>query len=231
MPEVMALDARLHEAIRLPVSCLSKSITWTSRSCTTYKWLPCDCANGLSQSSLNTTMPASCPTATRFEDRCATKTQKRSFSRRKVWMPVLRVTSQTRIVRSSEFDRIKSFFGWKRQQETLLKWPRSVSTSQALESFILQSLMSRSSAPETINGSVGWNEAQLTPRSWPSSTYLTTASEVPNTSPPPCGPLGAPLPMETRFSRRPEVSQTRTVWSSEADTIKSSLGWKCAHMT
>lgn len=29
----------------------------------------------------------------------------------------------------------------------------------------------------------------------------------------------------------PVVSHTLTVWSSEAETIKSSFGWKAAHMT
>ena len=33
------------------------------------------------------------------------------------------------------------------------------------------------------------------------------------------------------FLRRPEMSHTRTVWSSEADTTRSSFGWKEAHMT
>jgi hypothetical protein len=29
----------------------------------------------------------------------------------------------------------------------------------------------------------------------------------------------------------PEMSQTLTVWSSDAETIRSSDGWNCAHMT
>jgi len=61
-------------------------------------------------------------------------------------------------------------------------WPRSVSTSHALVSFIRQSFTCRSSAPETMSGSVLWKEAQLTPRSCPSSTYLTVASLPPKRS-------------------------------------------------
>ena len=40
------------------------------------------------------------------------------------------------------------------------------------------------------------------------------------------GPDGAMF-----FLRSAEMSQTRTVWSSEADTTRSSFGWKEAHMT
>mmetsp|Transcript_70923 Transcript_70923/g.114372 ORF Transcript_70923/g.114372 Transcript_70923/m.114372 type:complete len:201 (-) Transcript_70923:476-1078(-) len=199
------------------------STTCSSRSWIIYRLLPLDIWRGLSRSNLKTTIPASWPTAIRFEVLCAVMIQKRSFSRRKVWMPVRFVTSQTLIVRSSELDRMSSFLGWNMQQETLLKCPRSVSTSHAFESFILQSLIRRSSAPETIRGSVGWKAAQFTPRSWPSKTYLTTASEVPKTSLAPPGPEGEP-PMDTVLSRRPEVSHTRTVWSSEADTTRSSFG-------
>ena len=32
------------------------------------------------------------------------------------------------------------------------------------------------------------------------------------------------------FFRRPEMSQTLTDWSSEAETMRSSFGWNCAHM-
>ena len=72
--------------------------------------------------------------------------------------------------------------GWKRAHETLLMWPRSVSTSHALVSFIRHSFTCRSSAPETMSGSVLWKAAQLTPRSCPSSTYLTVASLPPKRS-------------------------------------------------
>ena len=128
--------------------------------------------------------------------------------------------------------RPQSFLGWNITQETLLKWPRSVSTSHALVSFILHNLIKRSSAPETMSGRVGWKDAQFTPRSWPSKTYFTTASEVPKTSLEPAPPTApGAMPMATVLSRRPDVSQTRTVWSKEAETTKSSLGWKWAHIT
>mmetsp|Transcript_23197 Transcript_23197/g.64836 ORF Transcript_23197/g.64836 Transcript_23197/m.64836 type:complete len:222 (+) Transcript_23197:2619-3284(+) len=221
----MAFGGRLHAAIWFPFVLLSRSITCTSRSCTMYNMLPLHWANGLSQSSLNTTIPASCPTAIKFDVRCAVMIQKRSLSRRNVWIPVRFVTSQTRIVRSSEFDKINSFLGWNMTHETLLEWPRRVSTSQAFVSFIRHSLIRRSSAPETIKGNVGWKAAQLTPRSWPSRTYFTTASEAPKTSPEPVAEGTLPL-TDTVLSRRPEVSQTRTVWSSDADTTRSSFGWK-----
>ncbi len=130
------------------------------------------------------------------------------------------------------FARPQSFLGWNMTQETLLKWPRSVSTSHALVSFILHNLIKRSSAPETMSGRVGWKDAQFTPRSWPSKTYFTTASEVPNTSLEPAPPTApGAMPMATVLSRRPDVSQTRTVWSKEAETTRSSLGWKWAHIT
>jgi len=38
-------------------------------------------------------------------------------------------------------------------------------------------------------------------------------------------------PGETFFLRRPEMSQTRTVWSREADTMRSSDAWNWAHIT
>mmetsp|Transcript_42595 Transcript_42595/g.110038 ORF Transcript_42595/g.110038 Transcript_42595/m.110038 type:complete len:244 (+) Transcript_42595:2896-3627(+) len=243
MPEIIGFGARLQDAICAPLRSLSKSMTFTSRSCTEYRWPPMQSARGRSRSSLKTTMPASWPTAIRLDVRCAVMIQKRSFSRRKVWIPVLFVVSQTRMVLSSELERISSFLGWKIAQETLLKWPRRVSTSHAFESFILQSLMRRSSAPDTTRGIVGWKAAQLTPRSCPSSTYFTTASEVPKTSAAPWGPEGGPplipppMPMPLMppappvFVRSPEVSHTRTVWSSDADTTRSSFGWKWADMT
>mmetsp|Transcript_35164 Transcript_35164/g.101266 ORF Transcript_35164/g.101266 Transcript_35164/m.101266 type:complete len:232 (-) Transcript_35164:518-1213(-) len=231
MPDVITFEAGLQDDNLWPVRALSKSMSWASRSCTMQRLLPLHIASGRSQSSLKTTMPASWPTAMRFEVRCAVMIQKRSFSLLKVWMPMRFVVSHTRIVRSSELDRISSFFGWNMTLDTLLKWPRSVSTSHAFESFIRQSLIKRSSAPDTMSGSVGWKAAQFTPRSWPSSTYFTTASEVPNTSLVPCDEGGPPPPMETVLSLRPEVSHTRTVWSREADTTRSSLGWKCAHIT
>ena len=97
------------------------------------------------------------------------------------------------------------------------------------------SLTSRSSPADTISGSVGWKATQLTPRSWPSSTNLTTASVLPNMSAwfwlardiwsSNAMAVGAEC-----FLRRPEMSHTRTDWSSEADTIRSSLGWNWAHM-
>uniref|UniRef100_A0A0A9D9L5 Uncharacterized protein n=1 Tax=Arundo donax TaxID=35708 RepID=A0A0A9D9L5_ARUDO len=36
---------------------------------------------------------------------------------------------------------------------------------------------------------------------------------------------------ETDFFLSGPISHTRTVWSREADTTRSSLGWKEAHMT
>ena len=33
------------------------------------------------------------------------------------------------------------------------------------------------------------------------------------------------------FFRSPEMSQTLTVWSSEAESTRSSLPWNCAHIT
>ena len=38
-------------------------------------------------------------------------------------------------------------------------------------------------------------------------------------------------PGATVFLRSPLMSQTRTVWSKEADTTRSSFGWKLADMT
>lgn len=97
--------------------------------------------------------------------------------------------------------------------------------------FILHSFTWRSSAPETISGNEGWNEAQLTPRSWPSKTYFTTASTPPNRSAFIWVRRRMSSAGDTVFFLRAPISQTRTVWSSDADTTKSSLGWKDAHMT
>eukprot|EP00001_Collodictyon_triciliatum_P154571 27054_3 len=119
--------------------------------------------------------------------------------------------------------------GWKRTHETL--WPLIVSTSQAFVSFMRQSLICLSSAPEMIRGMVGWNEAQFTPRSWPSRTYLTTASFPPKRSLLIWGRRDVSSADEAFFFFKPEMSQTRMVWSSEAETIRSSLGWKNALMT
>lgn len=102
----------------------------------------------------------------------------------------------------------------------------------------LQSLRRRSSAPEMIRGCVGWNAAQFTPRSCASRTYFTSASELPNRSDwrraaslsdPGIG--GGPAFGLNDFLRSPATSQTRTVWSRDAETIRSSLGWNWAHMT
>ncbi len=63
-------------------------------------------------------------------------------------------------------------------------------------------------AAEIVGGNVGWNMAKLTPRLCPSNTYLTVENESKVSKfpgPPPT--LGEPF-------RRPEISQTRTVWSS-----------------
>ena len=43
--------------------------------------------------------------------------------------------------------------------------------------------------------------------------------------------LNTNIPGETFFFRNPEISQTLTVWSREADTIRSSDGWNWAHIT
>lgn len=70
----------------------------------------------------------------------------------------------------------------------------------------------------------------LTPRSCPSSTYLTTASVLPKRSACPefarciCSSNDMGW-WEVFFFRRPEMSQTRTVRSIEAETTRSSLGW------
>mmetsp|Transcript_18266 Transcript_18266/g.45827 ORF Transcript_18266/g.45827 Transcript_18266/m.45827 type:complete len:201 (-) Transcript_18266:512-1114(-) len=200
-------------------------------------------------------MPPSWPAASRLESGCAPRIQKRSCSRRKVCTPCRFDMSHTRIDLSSELETMSSCFGWKRAHETLLMWPRSVSTSHALVSFIRQSFTCRSSAPETMSGSVLWKEAQLTPRSCPSSTYLTVASLPPKRSS--TLTLGIALPsllamlfgsstglgaaaaafssgvtvLGSVFLRRPAMSHTRTVWSSEAESTRSSFGWNCAHMT
>jgi len=97
--------------------------------------------------------------------------------------------------------------------------------------FILHSFTCRSSAPETMSGKVGWNEAQLTPRSWPSRTYFTTASTPPKRSVFIWVRRRMSSAGDTVFFLRAPISQTRTVWSSDADTTRSSLGWKDAHMT
>merc|ERR1719379_2137911 len=153
--------------------------------------------------------------------------QKRSFSRRNVWIAERVCASQTRIVLSSLLETKMSFVFEKATHETLLKWPRRVSISQALESLIRQSFTTRSSATEATSGCVGWKQAQFTPRSCPSITCFTLASFDPKTStaetPPP--------PIESVFSRRDPVSHTRTVWSREDDTMRSSLGWKSALIT
>ena len=217
------------------------------------------CVNaGRSRSSLKTIMPPSWPAASRLESGCAARIQKRSCSRRKVCTPCRFDMSHTRIDLSSELDTISSCFGWKRAHDTLLMCPRSVSTSHALVSFMRQSLTWRSSAPETMSGSEWWKLAQFTPRSCPSSTYLTVASLPPKRSstltlgmalpsleesePGVLGPpesAGAAAAVRSSavtvfgssFLRRPEMSHTRTVWSSDAESTRSSFGWNCAHMT
>mmetsp|Transcript_11022 Transcript_11022/g.28665 ORF Transcript_11022/g.28665 Transcript_11022/m.28665 type:complete len:403 (+) Transcript_11022:1009-2217(+) len=221
--------------------------------------LPRGTYGGRSRSSLNTIRPASWPAPSRFCVGWTARIQKRSCSRRKVCMPWRLDMSHTLIDLSSEFETISSCFGWNTAHDTLLMCPRSVSTSHALVSFIRHNLTCRSSAPDTMSGSVGWNAAQLTPRSWPSSTYLTVASFPPKRSST-CGSLepsfpaacsadaadAPPLPSSppirslgglaappglASFLRRPLVSQTRTVWSSEAERTRSSFGWNCAHIT
>ena len=138
---------------------------------------------------------------------------------------------------------------------------RRALTSHAFVSFIRHSFTWRSSAPETISGSVVWKLAQLTPRSWPSSTYFTVASFPPNRSSTftfgsalpsfdaiaaPADPAAVGAGSGARsiaarssgvtefgrvFLRSPAMSQTRTVWSREAERTKSSFGWNCAHIT
>mmetsp|Transcript_1683 Transcript_1683/g.5495 ORF Transcript_1683/g.5495 Transcript_1683/m.5495 type:complete len:225 (-) Transcript_1683:508-1182(-) len=212
---------------------------------------------GRSRSSLKTIMPPSCPAARRFDSWWTARIQKRSCSRRNVCTPCRFDMSHTRMDLSSELEMMSSCFGWKSAHDTLLMCPRSVSTSQALVSFMRHSLTCRSSAPETISGSVEWNDAQLTPRSWPSRTYLTVASLPPKRSS--TFMLGIDLPSllasepggangsgggwlralrssavtvsGSVFLRRPAMSQTRTVWSSEAERTRSSFGWNCAHIT
>mmetsp|Transcript_35803 Transcript_35803/g.78688 ORF Transcript_35803/g.78688 Transcript_35803/m.78688 type:complete len:201 (-) Transcript_35803:492-1094(-) len=200
-------------------------------------------------------MPPSWPAASRLLSWCAARIQKRSCSRRKVCTPCRFDMSQTRIDLSSEFEMMSSCLGWKSAHETLLICPRSVSTSHALVSFIRQSLTCLSSAPETMSGSVAWKEAQFTPRSWPSSTYLTVASLPPNRSSTLTFGMAFPSFDESDadvsiggggmaailssavtvfgsvFLRSPAMSHTRTVWSSEAESTRSSFGWNCAHMT
>mmetsp|Transcript_54337 Transcript_54337/g.132795 ORF Transcript_54337/g.132795 Transcript_54337/m.132795 type:complete len:263 (-) Transcript_54337:1926-2714(-) len=146
-------------------------------SCTVYA--------GRSRSSLKTIMPPSWPAARRFCSGWTARIQKRSCSRRKVCMPVRFDMSKTLIDLSSELEMMSSCFGWNMQHDTLFTCPRSVSTSQALVSFIRHSLTCLSSAPDTMSGRVGWKDAQFTPRSCPSSRYLTTASVLPKRSVPP----------------------------------------------
>ena len=143
--------------------------------------------------------------------------------------------SQTRMDLSSELETMMSCLAWNMTHETLFTCPRSVSTSHALVSFMRHSFTWRSSAPETMSGSDGWNDAQFTPRSCPSKTYFTTASPPPNRSVfALCAPrmeMPSSPPGAMDFLRKPPMSHTRTVWSSDADTTKSSLGWNIADMT
>ncbi len=97
--------------------------------------------------------------------------------------------------------------------------------------FMRQSLTWRSSAPETTRGSVGWKDAQLTPRSWPSRTYFTTASPLPKRSLFICVRRIKSSDGATPFFFNALMSQTRTVWSRDAETTKSSFRWKDAHIT
>jgi hypothetical protein len=69
--------------------------------------------------------------------------------------------------------------------------------------------------------------------------YLTVenVSKASN-APVPAGPTGPPGPEDDNedaecgvFLRRPEISHTRTVWSIEAETMRSSFGWNLADMT
>ena len=205
------------------------------RSCEAVFALPSLTANaGRSRSSLKTSIPLSWPAARRLCSLCTARIQNLSCSLRKVCTPVRFDMSQTLIDLSSEFEIMSSCLGWNITHDTLFTCPRSVSTSQALLSFMRHSFTCRSSAPETMSGSVWWNDAQLTPRSCPSSKYFTVVSVLPNKSAP---ILGALLPTAgssdepTAFFLSPEMSQTRTVWSSDADTIKSSFGWNCTDMT
>jgi hypothetical protein len=140
--------------------------------------------------------------------------------------------SQTLMVLSSPALTISSCFGWNKTLETLLKCPLQVSTSQALLSLILQSLICLSSPLDTIRGNVGWKDAKLTPRSCPSRTYLTVEKESKASKLPtePGGPLEPIVLALEGDLRREEISQTRTVWSMEADTTRSSFGWKKADM-
>ena len=178
-----------------------------------------------SRHSLNTTVPESWPAAIRFCVLCAVMVQKRSRVRTKDCTHTRLVLSHTRMLWSSLSLRIRSSRGWKSTQLTLPVWPRSVSTSHAFVSFVRQILIMRSSEPETISGSSGWKEAQFTPRSWPSSTYFTVATESM-----PRRPMTLLMPgfmPGTAFfcCFNPEMSQTRMVWSREADTMRSSCGW------
>lgn len=60
------------------------------------------------------------PAANRLRFGWAPSTQKRSWSRRKVCTPVLLDMSHTRMLLSSELDRMSSWRGWKMAQDTLL---------------------------------------------------------------------------------------------------------------
>ena len=99
--------------------------------------------------------PESWHAANKLMEQCGATIQKRSFSRLNCLTGVRLFKSHTRIVRSSETERIKSWRGWNTAQITLPVWPRQVSTSQALVSLMRHNLTKRSSAAETINGNVG----------------------------------------------------------------------------
>ena len=81
-----------------------------------------------------------------------------------------------------------------------------------------------------MRGIVGWKEAQLTPLSWPSKTCLIWAPVDEKRSSAWGDPPGwvrepvfedSPGPPETFLARRFVMSQTRTVWSNEAETTMS----------
>mmetsp|Transcript_392 Transcript_392/g.1144 ORF Transcript_392/g.1144 Transcript_392/m.1144 type:complete len:210 (-) Transcript_392:547-1176(-) len=209
-------------------------------------------------------MPASCPAAMRLILGWTARIQKRSLSRRKVWMQLRFWRSQKRMVLSSELDTMMSWCGWNMTHEMLLRCPRNVSTSQHFVSDMRHSLIMRSSDPLTISGWVGWKHAQFTPLECPSSTYFTVPSGDPNRSaltdagscPRTCFTMswidGAAPPLDVELSamleiripgsmfiddgansrvRSEEMSHTRTVWSSDAESTRSSAGWKHADMT
>ena len=151
------------------------------------------------------------------EVRVAARTQNRSCSLLKVWIAVRLAKSLTRTVLSSPQDTINSCLGWNRALDTLLRCPLQELTSQAFVSLILHILIVRSSAAETINRRLGWKDAKLTPRSWPSKTYL-TVENVSNVS-------KLLDPLAGVFLRKLDISQTRTVWSIDVDTMRPSFGW------